>query len=68
MFPRCGNGSLGKGSAAQPALDGVHQHAGNGDVEGRLNLADAGRAGDVNLGQAIADDVEADEDEPLRCV
>ena len=49
----------------QPVFDGIHQHTGDVHVEGRFNLADAGRAGDVNLGQPIADDVETDEDEPL---
>ncbi len=47
---------------AQPTLDGIHQHAGDVHIEGGFNLANAGRAGDVNLGQPIADDVEADED------
>ena len=44
-------------------FDGVHQHAGNRHIrESGFDFAHAGRAGNVNLGQAIADDVQADED------
>ncbi len=64
LFIACSRG-WGRSSLGQPALDGIHQHAGDVHVESRFNLANAGRAGDVNLGQPIADDVETDEDEPL---
>ncbi len=43
-------------------LNGVHQHPGNGNREGGFDFTNAGGAGDVNFRQAIADDIQADED------
>src|SRR5690606_23280248 len=43
------------------AFDGIEQQAGDVDAELRVELADAGRAGDVDLGEPVADDVEAHE-------
>lgn len=52
-------------SASQPRLDGVHQQPGDIDAEGGIQLTDTGRAGDVDFGQIVADDIEADEHQPL---
>jgi hypothetical protein len=43
-------------------FDGVHQHPGDGNREGGFDFTYAGWAGDVNFRQAIADDIQADED------
>src|SRR5690606_41103550 len=42
-------------------LDRIEQLAGDIQAELRVQLADAGRAGDVDLGQPVADHVQADE-------
>src|SRR5690606_35665758 len=47
--------------AGRAALDGVEQQAGDVEAVLRVELADAGRAGDVDLGQPVADHVQADE-------
>src|SRR5690606_22543352 len=47
--------------ARRAALDGIEQQAGDVEAELRIELADAGGAGDVDLGQPVADHVETDE-------
>src|SRR5690606_10686337 len=49
------------GRVRRAALDGVEQQAGDVEAELRVEFADAGRAGDVDLGQPVADHVQADE-------
>ena len=49
----------------QPFFDRIHQHAGNGHRERRFDFTNTGWAGDVNFCQTIANDVEADEDQPF---
>ena len=51
---------------ASAALERVDE--GRGDVEAGLlgDLLEAGRAGDVDLGEAVADDVEADQQQAAR--
>ena len=44
----------------------VEQTAGDVQAELRVEFADAGGAGDVDLGQPVADHVEADERMPRR--
>src|SRR5690554_422409 len=57
-----GAGSVGaSGVGAGRALDGVEQQAGDVEAELRVEFADAGGAGDVDLGQPVADHVQADE-------
>src|SRR5688572_18604389 len=46
---------------AEPRLDRVEQQAGDVEAELRVELADAGGTGDVDLGQIVADRVEPDE-------
>src|SRR5690606_37816739 len=48
-------------SCRRPGLDGVEQQPGDVDAELGVQLAHAGRAGDVDLGEVVADDVQADE-------
>src|SRR5688572_16060203 len=43
-------------------LDRIEQHPGDVQSELRVQLADTGRTGDVDLGQVVADHVEPDED------
>jgi len=50
-----------RGASGQAAQDGVDQHAGDVDLELLLQFPDAGRAGDVDLGDEPADDVQTDE-------
>lgn len=39
-------------------IDGIHQHRADVGAKGVVDLADAGRAGDVDFGQVLADHVE----------
>ena len=45
----------------QARFDRVEQQAGDVEAVLRIEFADAGRAGDVDLGQVVADHVQADE-------
>src|SRR5690606_2418655 len=49
--------------AAPLALDGIPEQAGNVGPAEALDLADAGRRGDVDFRHVVADHVDADEDE-----
>jgi hypothetical protein len=42
-------------------IDGIHQQAADVGAERVINLANAGRAGDVDFRQVLADHVETDE-------
>src|SRR5690606_31979132 len=56
---------LASSFCAALAGDAVHQALADGGVEGRIDLADAGRAGDVDFRQVLADHVQANEDQAL---
>ena len=48
----------------QAAVDGVPDQGLDADTVEAVDLLDAGRRGDVDLGQVIAEHVDADEDQP----
>jgi hypothetical protein len=45
----------------QAPLDCCHQLAGYIGIVGRINLADAGRAGDIDFCEVVADHIKSDE-------
>src|SRR5262247_2899140 len=51
---------------AARGLDRVEEHPGDAEAGLLRDLLEAGRAGDVDLGEPVADHVEADEEQPLR--
>src|SRR3546814_5153490 len=51
-------------SGGWAGFDRVEQHPGDVEPELRILLADARRAGDVDLGEVVADHVQADEAHP----
>src|SRR5579871_2526661 len=51
-------------AARKPGLDGVPDVPFQGDLVEAVDLLDPGGRGDVDLGQIVADHVDADEDEP----
>src|SRR5688572_10290570 len=53
---------VGSGGAAEARFDRVEQHARDVQTELCVQFADARRAGDVHLGEKVADHVQADED------
>src|SRR5450432_4430279 len=53
-----------KSRSAQGSVDRVHQRRTNVDTVLLIQFADAGRAGDVDLGDVIADDVQSHEQHP----
>ena len=48
-------------SALQLSGDGIHQLMADARIEGRIDLANAGRAGDVDLREMFANDIQANE-------
>ena len=58
------NSKLLAGSSLQLGRDRVHEAFADTGIEGIVDFADAGRAGDVDLGEVIADDIRPTNSRP----
>jgi hypothetical protein len=58
--------SLNRQGRSAPPLDRIPDQRRDVGAAEALHLANAGRRGDVDLGEIIPDDIDADEDEPAR--